>query len=155
MNNGLGWLYSPPFSGRPAKPEGPAPPNDESLEDLLHQKSEILDRKLEILAAEIRWRLHVGVQNLASLASDRARLQEMLSRLDVAARYHVREHQEKGVLYRKLFDLETETRSQQVECWRDVVLVMRDFLLAWETHEQTKARARFINDVGTGTQEPL
>jgi len=124
---------------------------DSSLEQLIHQKSSILNRKLEILAAEIWWRLHLTSRNLSSLEDDTARLTDMLNQLEVAANYHLREHQDKGVLYRKLFDLQTEKRSQQVECWRDVVLVMRDFLTVWEGHEQAKARAIFLEHVGTGT----
>lgn len=49
-------------------------------------------------------------------------------------------------------DLQAEVRSEHVKCWRDVVLVMRDFLLAREAHEQAKGRAIFINHVGTGTE---
>lgn len=126
-------------------------PADSSLEQLIHQKSGILNRKLEILAAEIWWRLHLTSRNLSSLEDDTARLTDMLNQLDVAANYQVREHQDKGVFYRKLFDLQTEKRSQQVECWRDVVTVMRDFLTFWEGHEQAKARAIFLEHVGTGT----
>ncbi len=63
----------------------------------------------------------------------------------------MREHQDKGIFYRKLFDFQTEARSEQVECWRDVVMVMRDFLYAWDAHEQARARAMFIQNVGTGT----
>jgi hypothetical protein len=129
----------------------PAGASDDSLDDLIHQKSAILGRKLDILAAEIWWRLHISARNLAALADDKALLQDMLNRLDLAANYHRREHQEKGILYRKLFDLETEQRTERVECWRDVVMVMRDFLEVWEAHEQARARAMFIQNVGTGT----
>ena len=75
----------------------------------------------------------------------------MIGRLHLAALYHLREHQDKGIFYRKLLDFQTEARSEQVECWRDVVMVMRDFLMTWEAHEQAKARAIFIQNVGTGT----
>ena len=128
---------------------------DAGLEDLVHQKSHILSRKLDILGAEIAWRLHVAARNLHSLREDKERLGEMLRRLDHAALYHLREHQEKGPLYRALFALETETRAQHTECWRDVAMVMRDFLYAWEAHEQARSRAIFIDHVGTGTPRPL
>jgi len=124
---------------------------DGSLEQLVQQKSRILSRKLDILGAEIAWRLHIAARNLHSLREDKERLGEMLRRLDHAALYHLREHQEKGPLYRTLFALETETRAQHTECWRDVAMVMRDFLYAWEAHEQARSRAIFIDHVGTGT----
>lgn len=124
---------------------------DSALEDLLHQKSHILSKKLEILGAEMWWRLHIASRNLTSLEEDKSKVQDMLSQPDVAANYQLREHQEKRVLYQSLFQIETEQRSQQVECWRDVVNVMRDFLAVWEAHEQSRARAIFLNNVGTGT----
>ena len=141
--------YPTPASGQ-RELELPAE-TDDTLDDLLHQRSAIHSRKLEILAAEIWWRLHISSRNLAALDNDKDCVQEMLNRLDVAANYHLREHQEKGVFYRKLFEIEAEKRSQHVECWRDVVLVMRDFLLVWETHEQTRARAMFLQNAGPGT----
>ncbi len=142
-------LHSTPV-GPQAEPHE-QPPGDASLDDLVRQKSRILSRKLDILGAEIAWRLHIGACNLHSLQEDKQRLGEMLSRLDHAALYHLRQHQEKGPLYRTLFALETETRAQHVECWRDVAMVMRDFLYAWEAHEQARSRAIFIDHVGTGT----
>ena len=133
----------------------PADATAGSLDELIHQKSAILGRKLDLLAAEIWWRLHISAQNLAALNDDQARLQEMLDRLHLAATYHLREHQEKGVLYRTLFDLDTERRTERVECWRDTVKVVRDFLEVWEAHEQARAKAIFIQHVGTGTEGPL
>ena len=125
--------------------------SSDSLDQLVHQKSGVLNKKLEILAAEIWWRLNISARNLVSVDRDKALIREMLTRLDVAARYQMREHQDKGIFYRKLFELETEARSEQVECWRDVVMVMRDFLTVWEAHEQARARAMFIENVGSGT----
>jgi hypothetical protein len=125
--------------------------NNDSLEELIHQKSRILGKKLDILAAEIWWRLNIAARNLASINQDKALIEEMIGRLHLAALYHLREHQDKGIFYRKLFDFQTEARSEQVECWRDVVMIMRDFLMTWEAHEQAKARAIFIQNVGTGT----
>jgi len=126
-----------------------------ALDDVIHSKSKILSKKLEILSAEIWWRLDITSKNLNQLADDKTQLQEMITKLDRSANYHLREHREKGVLYRKIFDIEEEKRSQQVECWRDVVMVMRDFLEIWENHEQSESRAIFLHNVGTGTQNDL
>jgi hypothetical protein len=132
-----------------------APAGDGALERLLHQKSEILERKLEILAAEIRWRLRVAAGNIAAVDENRATVLEMLARLDRAANYQRRKHEEKAAFYRRLFELDSEGRAEQVECWRDVVLVMREMLVAWEAHEQAQARAIFLDDVGSGPQGAL
>ena len=151
--------YSPGSSNRP---EVPATANaassgetDSALEDLLHHKSHLQARKLEILASELFWRLRVAAENVRSLEEDSSAVQQMLNQLTIAANYGLREHQEKAPLYRRRFEIETEHRAQKVECWRDMANVMRDFLTTWEAHEQARARAIFLNDVGTGTQEPL
>ena len=39
--------------------------------------------------------------------------------------------------------------------WRDVVLVMRDFLETWEAHEQAKNRSIFLQHAGSRLEESL
>ena len=124
---------------------------DGALEEMINSTSRILNKKLEILSAEIWWRLHLASKNMSDLDADKSCVQYMLNKLDRAAIYHLREHQEKGIFYRKLFDIETEKRSEQVECWRDVIMVMKDFLFVWEAHEKAQSRAVFINHAGPGT----
>ena len=51
--------------------------------------------------------------------------------------------------------LESQRRDEDVQCWRDIVMVMRDFLVAWEAHEQAKNRSIFINHAGAGSQDDL
>ncbi len=122
--------------------------HDTALESLIHRKSGILNRKLEILAAEIWWRLHIATKNVQNLDEEHERIGGMLQRLDRAANYQLREHQEKGVLYRAWLDTETQQRSEEVECWRDVVHVMRDFLYTWDAHQQAQSKAMFLDHVG-------
>jgi len=124
---------------------------DGALEQIIGQKSKIQARKLEILAAELRWRLHLAAQNLHTLDRDQSTVHDLLNQLTIAANYRLRDHQEKAPLYRRVFEIETEKCAQHVECWRDVANVMRDFLVTWEAHEQARSRAMFLNDVGTGT----
>ena len=35
-----------------------------------------------------------------------------------------------------LLAIDVEGRQQEVECWRDVIMVMRDFLEIWGSHQQ-------------------
>lgn len=123
-------------------------PAESSIDDLIHQKSVILRTKLEVLTAEVLVRLNILGRNLGSLDEQRERVSEMLNRIDTQARYHLREHRDKGEFYRQLFAIDVERRQQEVECWRDVVMVMQDFLTIWETHQQTQARAIFIEHAG-------
>jgi len=104
-----------------------------------------------VFASEIFERLRLRTVNLSRLERDRADLYAMVQNLDRQARYRMREHQEKRVLYELLFKAKQEERLQDVECWRDVVLVMRDFLNAWDAHEQMQARAIFLDHAGPRT----
>ena len=71
----------------------------------------------------------------------------MLQTISVGVNYHLREHREKGTFYQKVFDLERERRDQDTDCWRDIVLVLRDFLTFWDEYERAKARGAFLQDV--------
>lgn len=126
-----------------------SPADDSFLEDLVHQKATIQRTKLEVLTAEILVRLNILSRHLRSVDDDKAKVAVMLERIDRLANYHFREHREKSVLYQQLFDLGQQRRQAEVECWRDVVMVMRDFLMIWETHQQAQARAIFLEHAGT------
>lgn len=126
--------------------QAPADAPDSFLENLIHQKSKLLKTKLEVLAIEIFSRLEIASQNLARLEDDRVKCDKILLSIGRAANYLLREHKEKGALYKILFDIEREKRQERIECWRDIVMVMRDFLTAWEAHEQSRGRAIFLEN---------
>ncbi len=121
--------------------QSPTPEVDASLDRFIHQRSRILRTKLEILAAEIMERLRLRRRNQQRIGHQRETVETMLGYLAGLSHYHGKESREKGALYQATFDLDREARDQDVDCWRDVVGVMRDFLGAWEAHEQTEARA--------------
>jgi hypothetical protein len=128
-------------------PQNQEKASDSSIDDFIHGRSRILRTKLEVLALEIRERLQIRVNNLERIDKDKIHTSTLLVDLDRRAHYLTRQHKEKAPFYDQLFKLEQERRLQDVECWRDVVMVMRDFLYAWEAHEQAKARAVLINHV--------
>lgn len=49
------------------------------------------------------------------------------------------------LLTQKHFDLQSERRKQDVECWQDLVQVMRDFMTAWEDLAGMQAKQRFLD----------
>ena len=122
-----------------------------ALDQLLGGKSRILRTKLDVLALEMSERFRIWDRNLERIDRDKERVTEIAERISRLANYHLRDHREKSELYEELANLETERRSQDVECWRDIVMVMRDFLGVWEAHEQAKARAIFLDYAGPGT----
>lgn len=137
-----------------SNPAGSA--RDPLLESLVHGKSRILNQKLKILAAEMNWRLYLADRNLGHIQQDRETTRSMLQRIDRDALYHLRDHQEKAPLYRKLFEIEADQRRELDGCWRDVTQTMRDFLDVWEAKEQARSKAMLLSHhVGSGTQEPL
>ena len=101
----------------------------------------ILERVLdEVPDAEIAREVKLTRQRVGQIKF------EMLEKLDRTARYHLRDHREKEPFYKQMFELEKEKRDQDVTCWNDVVMVMRDFLTTWEAHEQARARARLLEE---------
>jgi hypothetical protein len=127
----------------------PSESEDSFLEDLVHQKAQMFRTKLEVLTAEVLVRLNIMSRNLRDLDDQRETVREMLGRIDQQAVYHLREHREKSEFYRQLFAIGVEKRQQEVECWRDVAMVMKDFLEIWEAHQQAQARAIFLKDAGS------
>jgi hypothetical protein len=137
--------------------ESPQPQESDSLalDHLLHSKSRILSSKLEVLASEIYARLTMWNRNLTRIDDDKAKVEDLLSQFTRLARYHLREQQDVGRLRDSTLQLEAQRRDQDVQCWRDVVLVMRDFLETWEAHEQAKNRSIFLNHAGSRPEESL
>ena len=125
------------------------------LDLLLHSKSRILRTKLDVLATEIVARLGIWNRNLERIHGKKAVVEELLDQSKRLARYHLRDQRDVGRLREDALKLDTQQREEDVQCWKDVVLVMRDFLTAWEAHEQAKSRAIFINHAGSGHQESL
>lgn len=132
-----------------------AMPPGSPLDQLLHSKSRILRTKLDVLATEIVARLGIWNRNLERIHTEKVGVEELLDQSARLARYHLREQRDVGRLREDALKLDTQQREEDVQCWKDVVLVMRDFLTAWESHEQAKSRAIFINYAGSGHQESL
>ena len=113
----------------------------------MYRCTRVLRTKLEAVAGAVQERLKIRRQNIGRIGDDQYKLTEMIQRISVAANYHLREHKEKSGLYSKAFDLTRERRDQDTECWRDIVLVLRDFLTFWDEYERAKARGAFLQDV--------
>jgi hypothetical protein len=120
---------------------------DRTLDDLIHSNTRILRTNVEAVASAIGERLKIRRDNIGRIADDKDKLSEMLQKISVGANYHLRDHREKGPFYQRMFDLERERRDQDTDCWRDIVLVLRDFLTFWDEYERAKARGAFLEDV--------
>ena len=127
----------------------------EPLDNLLHSKSRLLRSKLEVLASEIYTRLTMWDRNLARIDADKQKVEQLVEQFTRLARYHLRDQKDVTRLHDSNLRLEAQRRDEDSQCWRDVVLVMRDFLETWEAHEQARNRSIFINYVGAGNPESL
>jgi len=136
-------------------PESSGADQGVGLEDLIQGKARILRTKLEIFGLEIADRLLLRERNLRRIDDESTRVLETLGRLSRLVKYQLRQQRDVDSFYRQQFNLEQERRSQDVDCWRDIAPVMRDFLNVWEALEQAKARAMFLNNAGPRTAESL
>ena len=126
-----------------------------SIDELLGQRTRILKTKLEVFASEISERLKIRTGNLKSLIYDDLLLTNALLYFEPSSGKDLYQAKFPDRLYGTRFDIAKERREQDVECWRDVTLVMRDFLAAWEALEQGRARAIFLNNDRESNQRDL
>jgi len=134
----------------------PNPPADGGdLDNLLHSKSHVLRTKLETMAAEIQTRFAIWNQNLDRVNQDQSDIQKQLNHSTRLARYHLRDQKDVSQLQNSVLKLAEQQRNEDVLCWRDVVMVMRDFLNTWEVHEQAKQRSIFLNHAGSRSEDDL
>lgn len=129
--------------------------NGDALDNLIHSKSRILRAKLEVLASEIQARFAMWDRNLDRIGGDKEQVETLLNGSTRLARYHLREPNDGTRLRESSLNLDSQQRQEDIQCWRDVVMVMRDFLEAWEVHEQAKNRSNFLNHAGSRTEESL
>lgn len=124
-----------------------------ALDNLLHSKSRILRTKLEVLASEIQARFAMWDRNLDRIDDGKEKVEVLLNESSRLARYHLREPNEATRLRESAIQLDAQQRQEDIQCWRDTVQVMRDFLNAWEVHEQARAKAIFLNHATAGTTQ--
>ena len=150
----VGGMHSPESGitfGTPSKGNGNA--TDTSIDALVHQRTRILNVKLQVFAAEIQERLRLRSSNLYRLLQNELNVRNLIIDVDPVegSRTVYEPLREKVMLNQRLMDMDRERRDQDVACWKDVAFVMRDFLTAWEGREQAQARAMFLEAAETGS----
>jgi hypothetical protein len=146
---------NPYLSGTEGHSANGQQPDSFALDHLLHSKSRILRTKLEVFASEIQARFAMWDRNLDRIGSEKEQVEALLNHSTRLVRYHLREPNDVTRLRESSLQLDAQRREEDIHCWRDVVMVMRDFLDTWEAHEQAKSRSIFINHAGTRTEESM
>ena len=120
--------------------------DDNSLDVLLSQRSGILSTKLDVFMIELLERMNLRTKNLDRIDHDECSVRNLISDFHQTTGGYAQDGKERFGLYRQLLDIEKERRDQDVECWRDLVTVMRDVLSAWEESESSKSKMRMLQD---------
>lgn len=123
----------------------PESDSDMSIDALVGNRSRILETKLAVFAAEIVERINIRQTNLESLLTDELHISNSILSLP----YHL---QSSYQINEPLLQLSQQRRSENIECWRDVVAVMREFLATWEALQQSQARALFLHSAALPIQ---
>jgi len=124
----------------------------DSIDELLQGKTDVLHTRLNVLAAAIGERLRLRQENFYQLLQDECRTDNLLHGISVQTGYNFDDGNQKAGLYQQLFDLEKQRRGEDTNCWRDVVMVLRDFLETWEAVQHAKSRTRLLNQ--NGSEDP-
>ena len=125
---------------------------DESVDDFINQRSEILKTVLGVFLQEIKTRLGLRRNNLRRIDEDINRAEDLMGSMrtmwNSGGGYNI--DKESFLKLQNVQDeLRKEKREQEVSCWSDVTNVMNNFLLnKWEAHQQTEARARLMKSGG-------
>jgi hypothetical protein len=115
-----------------------------ALDEMFKGRTAILKTKLDVFAWEISQRLRIREHNVDAILENQERARSMLAVITRQVNYSMRSHQDKTRFYDLHFELERQRRCEDVECWQDIVEVMKDFLNVWEALEHAKARAVFL-----------
>ena len=116
---------------------------NDAFTKLIQGRIRIVHSKLEVMAAEINERLRIRKEILHRVDSDKNVVHKLMRQMA----YRGAEQRDELGLHGKILDLQEEERKEDVESWRDIVMVMRDFLLVWEEYEKAKNRGSFLSHV--------
>ena len=124
------------------------PEKSSSLENILTDKTKNLKSTAKALLDEIETRKHLHqrlVQKIDEEVSEQN--SEILNFKSIWPKYDWEKEQEfnklKGDLEKKVLKLESEKRNEQVECWRDLMLLNKDLMFAlreyWDLAKRREA----------------
>lgn len=118
-----------------------------ALESILNGRTELTETRLAVTAVQIIERLRIRATNLKQLLDEELSIDNKLLRI---------QGQFPPGFNKELMGIEAQfdqrsdlvksaQRREDVECWRDLTNVMRDFLNAWEGFSRNAAKNRFLS----------
>jgi len=115
------------------------------MKALLENRTELTETRLEVTAVQIIERLRIRADNLKQLAKEETAFDNRLLQLSDLPCGRSRDIMGlESQLEQGNSQVRSAQRRENVECWRDLVHVMRDFLNAWEGLSRNEAKNRFL-----------
>lgn len=119
-----------------------------ALESILDGRTELAETRLAVTAVQIVERLRLRAKNLKQLVEEELSIGTKLLNLNSGAFPADLNKEIMGMeaqLEQRSSQVQGAQRREDVECWRDLTNVMRDFLNAWESFSRNEARNRFLS----------
>jgi hypothetical protein len=126
--------------------------SESDIQKLLSQRTQILGTKLEVVAGQIVERIRLRKANLEALVAEEVEVDTELMRFETNLYARANSHLVSTFQNRR-FDIGREKRLQDVECWRDLVHVIREFLQIWEDLQQSRVRDQLLYGPPTSEYE--
>lgn len=118
-----------------------------ALESILNGRTELAETRLAVTAVQIVERLRLRANNLKQLVEEELSIGTKLLNLKAGgfpADFNKEIMGLEAQLEQRTSQNQSAQRREDVECWRDLTNVMRDFLNAWENFSRNEARNRFL-----------
>lgn len=133
-----------------------------ALESLLTGRTELAETRLAVTAVQIVERLRIRAKNLRQLMDEELFIDNKLLRVQGSIQgRHYSFGSDQGFmgletqLEQRNSQVQSAQRREDVECWRDLTHVMRDFLNAWDGFSRNAAKNRFLEALpASNTQQP-
>lgn len=118
-----------------------------ALEAILNGRTELAETRLAVTAVQIIERLRIRARNLKQLMDEELSIDNRL--LEIQGQFPSGFNKDlfgiEAQMNQSISQIKGAQRREDVECWRDMTNVMRDFLNAWEGFSRNEARNRFMS----------
>lgn len=119
--------------------------NQNSLQSLLDGRTEIAETRLAVVAVQLVERLRIRSAHLDDLLREELDVDTQLLQLENARVDDMMGLE--SMLRQKQFQIQSDRRREDSECWRDLTHVIRDLLNAWESVSRVEAKNRFMQSL--------
>ena len=110
---------------------------------MLSGRTELTETRLAVTATQIIERLRLRAGTLQDLLGEELAVDSKMLQADRAGLGTMG----LDALEQRMSQIKNSQRRENIECWRDLTNVMRDFLNAWEGFSRNAAKGRFMESL--------